>query len=273
MNGLVELIDSRIKKCDSGLKTVPCTVLALEDNEYVKVATLTDQSVFTVLNESGSSLEVGELVQLAYTGLLSNSSGYIIASKNKSNGAAYTNVSARVYTGSLFTSFRPIASVGVKTGGATDCVLYINCNLSAESDGVVEFEVEINNVVKTFKPKYSVAADEYSFVSFAMPITLSGDENEVWVSAKGEGIVNGADVFVGGHGLEGYDLYDITGDNDYIFTTSNSQSNVIYYIGSSNRPRMPITLNNAAIDTLYATAFNYSGVQAVYIPEGITEID
>lgn len=272
MNQLIELIDERIKKNNSGIKTLPCVVLELKDNEYVKVATLLDGSIYTVQNQSGSDVEIGETVQLAYTGMLSNSSGYIIASKNKSSGKKYINIPMNAYTGALFSVNRTISSVGIKTFETTDCVLNYNCNTFSSSNGEIEFEIEIDDVSKSFKPKISSNANYYNNVSFSIPITLSAAEHSIKVLAKGDGSIAAIEAFVGGHGLEVCDYYDDTGDNDYIFITQNNKSDVIYYIGNSNCPRMPVALNNADINKLYSTAFNYSSVELVYVPEGITEI-
>lgn len=270
MNTLLDLIDSRIKQNDIGIKIMPCTVLELLSDQFVKVASISNAENYTVLNMSGSNVEVGETVQVAYTGnLITSKNAYIIASKNKSSEAKYRNLTGDVYTGALFETMRPIVGFGIKAMSETDCVLHFSCNIASTETGTIEFEIDEND----YSPKFTIEADTYKCISFDIPLTLSGDKNEIWVNAKGVGIVTDACAFVGGHGIESYDLYDDTGDNDYIYNTSSNTSSVIYYIGDSIRPRMPLTLSNKAIDKLYATAFNYTDVQAVYIPEGITEIE
>lgn len=270
MSTLLDLIDSRIKQSDIGIKTMPCTVLELLSDQFVKVTSISNGENYTVLNMSGSNVEVGETVQVAYTGnLITSKNAYIIASKNKSSEAKYRNLTGDVYTGALFETMRPIVGFGIKAMSETDCVLHFSCNIASTETGTIEFEIDEND----YSPKFTIEADTYKCISFDIPLTLSGDENEIWVNAKGVGIVTDACAFVGGHGIESYDLYDDTGDNDYIYNTIGDTSNVIYYIGNSTRPRMPLTLSNKAIDKIYATAFNYSNVQSVYIPEGITEIE
>lgn len=61
-----------------------------------------------------------------------------------------------------------------------------------------------------------------------------------------------------------------TSESDYII---DEYSNIIHYIGSSVKPEVPNELNDLPVRKLYATAFNYSNVKAVYIPEGIVEIE
>lgn len=271
MSTLLDLIDSRIKQSDTGIKIIPCTVLELLSDQFVKVASISNGENYTVLNMSGSNVEVGETVQVAYTGsLITSKNAYIIASKNKSSEAKYKNIISDVYTGALFETMRPIVGFGIKAMSETDCVLHFSCNIASTETGTIEFEIDRNN----YSPKFTIEADTYKCISFDIPLTLSGDKNEIWVNAKGVGIVTDVCAFVGGHGIESYDLYDDTGDNDYVYKIiGTDSSNVIYYIGKSIRPRMPITLEDVPIDRLYPTAFNYSNVQSVYIPEGITEID
>ena len=273
MNGLVTLIDERIKKNGAGVTIVPCTVLELKDNQFVKVATVANGDVYTVLNESGSNVEVGETVQVAYSGLLTGKNAYIIASKNKSSEGKYANIVGSVQVGALFETYRIVGNLGAKANDITNCVLYVNCNMNTSTDGEAEFMVEVNGSTHSFSPKTSLVTNEYKYLSFQIPIVLASGANEVYVYAKGVGNVLSMETFIGGHGIEAYAVYDPTGDNDYIYNTSSNTSNVIYYIGDSIRPRMPLTLSNKAIDKLYATAFNYTDVQAVYIPEGITEIE
>ena len=48
---------------------------------------------------------------------------------------------------------------------------------------------------------------------------------------------------------------------------------IIYYIGESNKPAVPTTLNGKSVEKILVTGFNYSEVTSVYIPEGIVEIE
>lgn len=270
MSTLLDLIDSRIKQSDTGIKIIPCTVLELLSDQFVKVASISNGENYTVLNMSGSNVEVGETVQVAYTGsLITSKNAYIIASKNKSSEAKYRNLTGDVYTGALFETMRPIVGFGIKAMSETDCVLHFSCNIASTETGTIEFEIDGND----YSPKFTIEADTYKCISFDIPLTLSGDKNEIWVNAKGVGIVTDVCTFVGGHGIESYDLYDDTDDNDYFFKTVDGMSEVIYYIGSSTRPRMPNTLGGNPIRKLYATSFGSSNVQSVYIADGITEIE
>lgn len=61
-----------------------------------------------------------------------------------------------------------------------------------------------------------------------------------------------------------------TSESDYII---DEQSNIMYYIGSSIKPEIPVELNGLPVKKLYSTAFNYANVKNVYIPEGVEEIE
>ena len=80
-----------------------------------------------------------------------------------------------------------------------------------------------------------------------------------------------ADWFVYGFNIETTTIFDPTTDSDYIYDTNNTS--IIYYIGNSNSPQIPTTLQDTNVTKIYATGFNYSNIEAVYIPEGITEIE
>lgn len=63
--------------------------------------------------------------------------------------------------------------------------------------------------------------------------------------------------------------YTPTTEDDYIV---DDDSNILYYIGSAINPEVPNELNDLPVKKLYSTAFDYSNVRSVYIPEGVEEI-
>lgn len=86
MNTIVKLIDERVQAAllDADFISIaPCKVLALQTNNYVRVEMISDKRVFTVKNLSGSLVEVGDEVKLAYRGYISNSTSYVVAAQSK----------------------------------------------------------------------------------------------------------------------------------------------------------------------------------------------
>ena len=86
MNTIVKLIDERVQAAllDADFISIaPCKVLALQANNYVRVEMISDKRVFTVKNLSGSLIEVGDEVKLAYRGYISNSTSYVVAAQSK----------------------------------------------------------------------------------------------------------------------------------------------------------------------------------------------
>lgn len=77
--------------------------------------------------------------------------------------------------------------------------------------------------------------------------------------------------YVYGSNIEKTTIFDPTTDADYIYDADNNA--IVYYIGTSSNPQIPQVIQNTEVKKLYSTAFNYSNVDAVYIPEGIEEIE
>ena len=67
-------------------------------------------------------------------------------------------------------------------------------------------------------------------------------------------------------------VYMPTNENDYIYEIVGDVSNIIMYIGSDTDIIVPETLEGKPVKTIYTTAFNYSNVRKIIIPEGIYEI-
>ncbi|MBO5571995.1 MAG: hypothetical protein J6M07_06675 [Ruminococcus sp.] len=63
--------------------------------------------------------------------------------------------------------------------------------------------------------------------------------------------------------------YEHTSEADYIF----SNGTVIYYIGTSKRPEIPLTLGGVTVSAVERTAFSGTGVEAVKFPDGMEVIE
>ena len=64
-----------------------------------------------------------------------------------------------------------------------------------------------------------------------------------------------------------------TNEKDYIYEIVGDVSNIIMYIGSDTDIIVPETLEGKPVKAIYTTAFNYSNVRKIIIPEGIYEIE
>lgn len=99
-NDIVDLIDKRIKKYINGLnlyRRVPATVVSGEVDGYADVRLVGDVTSkdFKLLNKTGEILSVGDSVWVAYTGILTSSSGFIErrnSAASKANSCVWLNL-------------------------------------------------------------------------------------------------------------------------------------------------------------------------------------
>lgn len=61
-------------------------------------------------------------------------------------------------------------------------------------------------------------------------------------------------------------------ENDYIYEITNGEATVLYYIGTGIAVQIPATLGGAPVTKLAPTAFNYTNVKYVDIPDSVVEI-
>lgn len=66
--------------------------------------------------------------------------------------------------------------------------------------------------------------------------------------------------------------YDPTDENDYIYITDSESATILFYIGDKVNISIPETLDDKPVKRIESTAFNYSSVKNVYIPDGVEEI-
>ena len=66
--------------------------------------------------------------------------------------------------------------------------------------------------------------------------------------------------------------YELTDEDNYIWTTENGRATILYYLGGSLTPQIPRYLDGALVTAVEATAFNYSDVIQVAMLDNITII-
>lgn len=280
MDNLLTLIDSRIAQADrssSSIKSIPCRVEEILDNNYVRVKMITTGAMYDLLNKSGTAVTVGETAQVYYTSLFNSKSAYIGAVANKdSGGGNETPLSLVVGETQLIEIFNSEMVVGtcdfaVKANAV--CIIQFNVTLWGVNGGNTHFAFALDNNV-IYEPILTTHVGEYISQSFSIPFEIISGTHVLEIKAIGDGLVSNASVMVYGHGVESADHpYEPTTDADYIYETSASQTNTIYYIGSSLYPSIPQTINEQPVKILRGTTFNQSNIKSVYIPEGVEEIE
>lgn len=275
-NALLALIDQRFQKNineSSLINTTTCIVLDASDDTKCKVRMLANDSIYTIPNLSGSAVSEGDICQVYYKTSLSQRNCYIGAALNKQGSgntiAECINFDERLTLPSI--DYVAIANCKIKCLADSPSLLNVVMNVQGLSQTELDIQVVVNGENHNTLQK-TVEEDSKEVVSFSLPLFLSKNQKyKIELKAKGMVDVLSADWFVYGFNIETTTIFDPTTDSDYIYDTNNTS--IIYYIGNSNSPQIPTTLQDTNVTKIYATGFNYSNIEAVYIPEGITEIE
>ena len=78
---------------------------------------------------------------------------------------------------------------------------------------------------------------------------------------------------IGGSGGSVEREYDETNEEDYIWIVSDNEATIIFYKGTSKKPKIPDELDGDVVVALAATAFNYSDVEKAAMPNTIRNIE
>lgn len=276
MDELLKLIDNRVKanQMRSAVKSLPCTVTEVASENAVTVKVRSTGAKYTVPNYSGSAVSVGESAMLYYTGdILTGLNAYIGASINKETASNVGFVTGAVYTGALFEDSRTVALCRFNTDSHTTIQIIFNFVLYGTSSSASNLQVILDGVEQSFKPLFVVSSGQYITTSINLPASVLSGSHTVVIQGDGDNTIYRGQLNVLGHGVFVDNTYEPTGDDDYIYETVSNSTNVIYYIGNSVKPEIPLSLNGYSIDTLRATSFFGSEVQTVYIPDGVTAIE
>lgn len=96
-NELVKQEADKAIKNSACVFSAPCVVVSALGNQKYTVKLVTGDAQYTVMNYSGSDLQVGEAVQLFYRGnVISNQTAYIGASLKKT-GYTFTQMTQEEY--------------------------------------------------------------------------------------------------------------------------------------------------------------------------------
>ena len=277
MDKLFQLIDERIAymaKKMPFISSLPCAVTEVLENNMVRVQVFSDGAIYTVPNWSGSALRVGENAHLFFRGsTFSESTAYVGACINKNSSPVYVN--GYGYLGALTSTSRNVAKIGFKNFAQE---VYLVFNAVAQIDennaGGGAFTITIDEAAQTYVPQFSGVQGGYANVSFTIPYTLALGEHDITISGTGSyASLTMINCFVFGDVQSNESPYSPTTDNDYIYRTISGEVGVIYYIGEITNPEIPTELGGNPVKILECTAFNYTDVTAVSIPDGVTTIE
>ena len=146
----------------------------------------------------------------------------------------------------------------------------LNSNIWGNETGFSTVFIYMDGVMHEYVPKTTVTANYDSVQSFTLPFDVTKGKHVVDIRASGSGDYIDIYAFVFGQGLNDKDTYDPTDEDDYIYTGGT----IIYYIGETTTPLMPVTLDNVPVTTLLPTAFcGNEELETVKIQNGVTRIE
>jgi hypothetical protein len=238
----------------------------------VEVELIANQTRYTLPNYSGAPVDIGDTVQIFSNGLIAN--GYIGTSPNIEHDI-------KVYEGKVESialeseKEKTICQILFYAVRNTVANIVFNASILGLDNSNVEFSVYLDDELQEYKPIVSLTVDKYSMVNFVIPVHISKGNHSIKICAVGTGEIKRGCSYVNGQYLSELNeiVYDKTTDSDYIYIKEDSGTNVVLYIGQSNKPKIPTAINGQLVKTLHSSAFNTSYVEAVYIPDGVVEIE
>lgn len=283
--GLIELIDERIKKFLDNFSTLnssPCTVVEVLENEMVKVKLIENGAEYTVPNYSGSSVEVGEKVQLYYKSKnIQAGKSYVGASLNKDSGGGTAEVNdvfgvmnsddgAIDYEDG---ATKYIGAIGVKCSKPTNCYVTVNMTASYNNSNYVDVYVYDNRTLSTYQPRiFKNNSINSTLISFSIPLALTQGEHKIYVYivTPSTFYIDTSYHYVRGVNIEVFETGSPTFVAEYVKHSSNSYGSLYRYIGTSRIPEVIAAAQYA--NYIYPCCFNDMDLKTAYIPDGYEHI-
>lgn len=273
VDAITELIKNLINKeihKSTLISSVPCRVIESLENEMYTVQLVTDNSQYTLPNMSGSSLSVGENVQLFYYGeYISSKSSYIGASLNKDSGGSLIYIYGINSNGEIGGE-KVLSIFRVKALDETTISLSFNTSILGTSDDNFSVLIFIDETAYDYEIKGSTTLNKYTICNFNLPIELSKGEHIITVRVSGMGNVSGIKSF-----LCGYNIEEINAPNLrflYRFTANNAHPYL--YIDTPTIVDVPMIAEGALVDVIEGTTFmNNKDIVSLNIPDGVTTIE
>lgn len=266
-------IDKKIGESDIVHAIYAKVIKPLENGMYV-VKLLPTGTQLILPNWTGSELDIDENVQVFYKGeIISERTAYIGSSFYKDDIASRNRVKYIVGTaklGVITTTQRTIATIKFEALQKTKVFVVLNSNIWGNETGFSTVYIYMDGQMHEYVPKTTVTANYDSVQTFTLPFDVTKGKHVVDIRASGSGDYIDIYAFVFGQGLNDKDTYDPTDEDDYIYTGGT----VIYYIGESTTPLMPVTLDNVPVTTLLPTAFcGNEELETVKIQDGVIRIE
>lgn len=277
VDAITELIKNLINKeihKSTLISSVPCRVIESLGNELYTVKSITNNSEFNLYNYSGSSLNIGETVQVYYRGeSITNHNAYIGASLNKSNDTVYIN-GEDTFNVSLNKRIL-VSEIIFNSEKETTINVVFNSVIGSNKLGDYTFETLVDDNKQSFDCIGTVVENGYSNCNFVIPVEISeAGVHRIQIYGEGVGSIAQMKTYIFGQYIYEYVIpSEPTNEDDYIYYLGDNYSETIRYISSYENIIMPTTLEGKPLTTVGMTTFNYGDVQGVIIPEGITTIE
>jgi len=166
-----------------------------------------------------------------------------------------------------FTAVRGAYSCRSDTTVFTACTFVF---LGTETSTVTA-SLTVDGVQHSLQPRVTLHENEYTTLNFQVSETMSGGTHSVEIVLTGNGEIESADAYVWGQNVTD-ESPEHTEDEDYTYTVTDGLTTVTGYRGQSKYPNIPTILGGGRTTIIGNTAFSDSLITAVYIPDGVTEI-
>lgn len=276
--GLIELISERANaefKNVPYLRSIPCRVVEIIDDTMSVVECVSNNAKYTLPNYSANAVSEGDDCIVYYTNNTPvGVTGYIGATVGATKESVPVNkIESGVSNVIASESYKTLSTIGLKCRDITVVTLFINLNVYGNTEGNFQLRVVLGDETEPFEPIQTVSIGAYSNISYSVPITLQSGETRLTISCMGNGTVSQGKVYVVGHGVEQYDAFEPTTEEDYLYLTGTSGAYTRAYIGDKSNIAMPVELGGMPIITVGGATFNYTDVTGVYISDGVEEIE
>ena len=175
------------------------------------------------------------------------------------------------YPGSLYGAERTIARGGFSCRSETFCFLSAGLVFVPEEDSEGGVTLYLDGIAQDFRPRVTLKAYEPQTVFFTVPAKVQGGTHTLEVKAFGSAETGDITAYVYGQEIT-EESPELTGEEDFTYTISSGKATVTGYLGSSDSPEIPSRLGGGITTIIGKTAFTNSGIRAVWIPEGVEEI-
>jgi hypothetical protein len=275
MSELYNLISNIVKKelgNFNSIQVIPCRVIDVLSNGTVQVELVSTKARYIVANCSGSTVSIGETVQLYYRGIISNYTAYIGASFYKS-GTIRNFVTMDSKVGLVGSDFSLVSSIRIKSLSDTNIEITYNATILGTDNGDIEFVIRIDGIEHSYKPTVSMVVASKVPVCFSIPYDVKKGNHVVEIFARGLSNIECAYGFISGQVDKGEIVFGDVSATDFIFIDNTDTVDIVFYTGDTLVVQIPNARDGKPVKTICASTFNVSNVEAVYIPDGVTAIE